>query len=663
MVLKMNNPKKVGSILAWLTAFCAVFAIALCLTSASEKAWAAEAKITLNTKQPKLVSMTYDGEAYVSGSTIETGKKLTITVKTGQAQNNILLVNSVKVNNKAQAVNIDKAKWQTANSDYKRLMKENVNMVTFEKVLASSTTFSNISITGNTTINVDFQTLAPVYRLYNKISSEHLFTNDKGEYDKFAKLCKANKDYWIPEGIDWMSPVSGTPVYRLYNPGLGKLARSSHYYTTNATERANLKKKYGWKDDFKGKPAFYSGGSQAVYTVYNEALGSAHHYTSSFSEYKGLLQHGWDLEPSKSMKNGKWTGTFKCVMGTKTSSTAPVEDFSGDIILGSFTVSNADWSNQLYWSTDGLIFNNFATAFKDPLNGTHIYSKADGNAHYPLQCPSIMYYNGYFWMISNAGQNIENGKATFCISYSKNLKNWTTPWGFKCSIADTKGMLGTNQVAPEWFVDPDTKKVYIVQSMGYYADFHGDRYTNDKMKPYIVEVSNLKASDPYKNNKGMWIPSNLNPKFGTMKCMNSVVKAERGNSKDNLIDGCIYKEGKYYYLVIKNKGLTNDIFRTTNIMGDNWTKFKGKISWGYEAPSLIKLNNKYLCYVDGVDGTKPVGTKMVSSSSLGGKWSGAQTLLFMDKNGKQMTSRHGSCYVLKKGTAEWKAFRSAMGVK
>lgn len=77
----------------------------------------------------------------------------------------------------------------------------------------------------------------PMYRLYNRISREHLYTSAEKERDILTR------GDWVYEGVGWVAPKkSTTPVYRLYNPHLG-----DHHYTPNATEVKALTSKHGWK--------------------------------------------------------------------------------------------------------------------------------------------------------------------------------------------------------------------------------------------------------------------------------------------------------------------------------------------------------------------------------------------------------------------------------
>ena len=143
-----------------------------------------------------------------------------------------------------------------------------------------------------------------VYRMYNPITSEHLFTTDKSEYDSLVA------HDWQKEGEAWSSSLdSAVGVYRLYNPGLGALAKMSHHYTTNKEEAEDLVANHGWVYDNDKKPIFYSAesnasafdGAEPVYRLYNGGL-SAHHYTLDSDENSKLIkEHGW---------NGEGTGFY-----------------------------------------------------------------------------------------------------------------------------------------------------------------------------------------------------------------------------------------------------------------------------------------------------------------------------------------------------------------
>ena len=254
-----------------------------------------------------------DKQLYSAGDTAK------LTIKGGTSGTNVIVPFALKVNgittrSKEQLVN--KSAWTTPNAVFNKKMKQNVRSVEFETVaknLATGYVVDVANVSKDTSIGVEFEEIVPVYRLYNTITSEHLFSTNKAEYDKFVAMSKKNEDFWIGEGINWFAPKNATAVvHRLYNPGLGSQFRSSHYYTSDTSEIARLTSEYGWIDDGQ-EYRFKSTGDVAIWTCYNEALRSAHHYTSSKSEWQGLKAHGWDLEVSKNGKNGVFRGVLSAV--------------------------------------------------------------------------------------------------------------------------------------------------------------------------------------------------------------------------------------------------------------------------------------------------------------------------------------------------------------
>lgn len=130
----------------------------------------------------------------------------------------------------------------------------------------------------------------PVYRMYNRRTSEHLYTTNEAEY----MLCgTGNYRDWRMEGIGWFAPRSSSaPVYRLYNPGLG-----DHHYTASLAEAQNLMRNHGWR--YEGI-CWYSDTQHrvALHRVYNGRLRAGqHHYTTSTGERDSLIAHaGWRNE-------------------------------------------------------------------------------------------------------------------------------------------------------------------------------------------------------------------------------------------------------------------------------------------------------------------------------------------------------------------------------
>lgn len=124
-----------------------------------------------------------------------------------------------------------------------------------------------------------------IYRLYNSVNGEHLYTTSAEEVKQLT-----TSHGWKDEGIGWNAPNNGDAVYRLYNAGL-----ANHLYTTDTNEVNELTTKHGWTKDFEGKPLFYSGGSTNIYRLY-DAKSGLHHLTTDVNEYNTLPAHGWVQE-------------------------------------------------------------------------------------------------------------------------------------------------------------------------------------------------------------------------------------------------------------------------------------------------------------------------------------------------------------------------------
>ena len=95
---------------------------------------------------------------------------------------------------------------------------------------------------------------------------------------------------WHDEGIAWYAPLTGNPVYRLYNPYV-----SDHHYTLSSYERDHLVS-VGWSDEGIG---WYSDANQSVkvYRLYNPyTITGMHHYTMSSGEVRYLSSIGWHDE-------------------------------------------------------------------------------------------------------------------------------------------------------------------------------------------------------------------------------------------------------------------------------------------------------------------------------------------------------------------------------
>jgi hypothetical protein len=123
-----------------------------------------------------------------------------------------------------------------------------------------------------------------IYRVYNRVNKEHLYTKDMNE---ITSLIKGD---WNYEGVSFYAPNAGNPVYRVYNPQSGE-----HHYTMSTTESNSLVKS-GWKNE---GIKWYSDVNKTVplYRLYNPAAGvGSHLYTTSLNERDVLLTRGWKNE-------------------------------------------------------------------------------------------------------------------------------------------------------------------------------------------------------------------------------------------------------------------------------------------------------------------------------------------------------------------------------
>lgn len=130
-----------------------------------------------------------------------------------------------------------------------------------------------------------------VYRLYNKVSKEHLYTASQYEYNTLPTLSSD----WIREGINFKqyntAENGSLAINRVYNPRSGE-----HIYTKDNYEVKVLTRQKGWKSE---GVAFYAPrtGLKPVYRLFNAAAGlGAHFVTADGYEKNVLASSGWKYE-------------------------------------------------------------------------------------------------------------------------------------------------------------------------------------------------------------------------------------------------------------------------------------------------------------------------------------------------------------------------------
>ncbi len=178
-------------------------------------------------------------------------------------------------------------------------------------------TVSSFGIVGNmSTVRATEDDGIPMYRMYNPVTGEHLYTKDENE----KNYLEASK--WNFEGYSWVAANEGQPVYRLFNKYSGE-----HHYTMDEVEKFWLVLT-GWNDEGIGWYSKTTGDTceVPVYRLFcpftNEAL-KAHHYTMDKGERDWLLSIGWNDEGTC------WTSMHNVITGTYKEATCSQEGQDG----------------------------------------------------------------------------------------------------------------------------------------------------------------------------------------------------------------------------------------------------------------------------------------------------------------------------------------------
>lgn len=125
-----------------------------------------------------------------------------------------------------------------------------------------------------------------VYRAYNPNSGDHLYTPDAAEYRHTLAAG------WQAEGVAWQGATSGQVLYRLYNPQTGE-----HFYTVDAAERQAVLAA-GWREEFVPVAMYAPLSGKPVYRLFNPYTTGpgSHHFTLQAVERAQLVAAGWREE-------------------------------------------------------------------------------------------------------------------------------------------------------------------------------------------------------------------------------------------------------------------------------------------------------------------------------------------------------------------------------
>ena len=178
--------------------------------------------------------------------------------------------------------------WTSSNPEVATVHLGRIKGISPGTATITATTVNGKTATGTVTVvpKTEDTSEIPVYRLYNPVNGEHLYTKDTNEVDIIFRT-----QGWGKEGIGWYTADSGIPVYRLYNPKF-----NNHLYTSDRNEINIITENYGWIFDFNKKPVMYSNGETSIYRLYNPSLNDQHHLTTDENEYNIIPKWGWRQE-------------------------------------------------------------------------------------------------------------------------------------------------------------------------------------------------------------------------------------------------------------------------------------------------------------------------------------------------------------------------------
>ncbi|MBM6868705.1 hypothetical protein [Collinsella tanakaei] len=337
-----------------------------------------------------------------------------------------------------------------------------------------------------------------------------------------------------------------------------------------------------------------------------------------------------------------------------------------DILLASFFNSETDQSDTLYTSVDGQNFQSIGVAYQDatPNDSSAAWIPNTPYNVSTLHDPSIIYHDGWFYMLSGFTDHAScPGKFIPMIGYSKDLVNWAYPnSGSATNVGLSQNPPTSNSgnfdiVAPEFF-QTSSGDVYITFSAGYYGANHGQPQ-NDQMYPYIVKLDHLAP--------GTQAPES-NPGAAPNVSYGTAVPINLPEGSSNRIDGSFFEENGTYYYIIKNNGITNEIWSINDMSRVSnpsaWTKVNGNALTGFEGPSLVKFQGQYWLYTDKLadypagasDGT--TGVFVQRSGSLASGWWGNDRISTKNLDGRDIANRHGTVIAITDPAAKevvWKA--------
>lgn len=435
------------------------------------------------------------------------------------------------------------------------------------------------------------------YRLYNPNSGEHFYTVNLHEATNLANIG------WRWEGIGWVAPLAGSPVFRLYNPNAG-----DHHYTTSAAERDYLKRA-GWR--YEGIGWYSDGKDQSViYRQYNpNAKAGAHNFTVSKLENDHLGSVGWRREgvawyatdgPTLTIK-GQWLVT---------SAWGGLERYwlasDGNIAKGRFVETNEGSGYAAYAKSNGAVvrgaynLGNGYVILAD--NNGKLASTSDGKDGWLVTKAYAGGMQRYYYVAAKRAMRvgfftIEKAQY-FGVENQGYVLRGKTPYKNNALLADNDGKLA---MGAGWLVtskyDGGMQRYWLVKVSGDYSGAKTGLFTVGKSQYYGMPQQGYVARNQYVNS-GRWYRANndgvLTPSAAPEEA-DMLLRAQGFSSRTNTL--ILVDTSKCRVGIFKgNKGnWVTDRFEACVCGAPGSPTIRGTYSLGYHLPVLPDWSNALYC--------------------------------------------------------------------
>lgn len=159
------------------------------------------------------------------------------------------------------------------------------NVVSVDEI-AGTAVVKNEYTGGNDTVDIDIIEQSDIYRMYNPITAEHLYTKDAGEVEYLQAIGwnhESESDYTVIDARD----SDAIPVYRLFNP-----YTDTHHYTESVDE-VKYDVSLGWVYERISHYVYHKSSDKGTpqWRLYTSS--GPHNCTSDTEEISWLESMGW----------------------------------------------------------------------------------------------------------------------------------------------------------------------------------------------------------------------------------------------------------------------------------------------------------------------------------------------------------------------------------